>query len=222
MRRRHTTGFAWSGTPFRNRKSSAPDRRRETVSNPIFSPAPRGPSRFPGHPAHSQCAPSAAGLRDPQTPPAAPSVFPPSSREPGDRGEERDAPHRRPDPGSGRRRHRGPLSPPLGPPDARTPAERRGLVPEPTPARPLPLTVAAASSRRPSLQAAPANPGAADTQARAVPRRSPPAPGRRPRPLEPGQATPPGVCARASSGAWPRPPAVWTAATCWAAYLWLQ
>lgn len=189
----------WEGaTPRALQKSlRTPDRRRETVSNPIFSPAPRGPSRLPGHPAHSRCAPSAAGRGDPQTPRAAPSVFPPSSREPGDLGEERDAPHRRRDPRFRRRWHRGPLSPPLGPPGTRSPhpAERGGLASEPLPARPparaRPLTVAAASSRRPSLQAAPSR--APGLRRHTGPRRPPPLPAS----AEP-QATPP-------EAGWPRP-----------------
>jgi hypothetical protein len=216
-------------TPFWNRKSRAPARRRGTVSNPIFSPAPCGPSRLPGHPAHSRCGPvAAAGRGDPQTPPAAPSVFPPSSGNPGDRGG--GARHPTPAPGpevpkavaprpfvpavrASRRPHPRRAPRPGFLDAARPRARARSPWPRPPPGRraskQLPRTPAP-RTHRPALSPA-------------APR---PAPGCRPRPLEPGlgtpSATPPGVCAPASRGAGPRPSAVWSAATCWAAYLCCQ
>lgn len=88
----------------------------------------------------------------------------------------------------------------------RSPAHRgRGLLPaaEP-PSSSLPRTRAPPTHRPAPSPAAPRPRRAAGH-----------APGGR---LATPRATPPGECAPA----WPRPPAVWCAATRWAAYLWLQ
>lgn len=157
-------------------------------------PAAAAPPQSPTHPASHK-----SSLADPLP-------------EPGDPGVPRREGCRTPapgpgDPGDGE--HRGPLSPPLGPPGTRSLAKCRGLASE-APSRPLAhppvLTVAAASSRRPSFQVAPASSGAANTQARPPlslsPPARPPAPARWPRLPELGWPRPPDHAPRCVRLAW--------------------
>lgn len=227
---------------FETESPGAPDRghktfRRRPLVIQFSRSLPPPTSRVCGQLARSCCAPAVTDRGDPQTSPASPRVRSPSPPEPGDPGVPRREGRRAPAPGPGYPgggEHRGPLSPPLGPPGTRSLAKCRGLASEP-PSRPLAhppvLTVAAASSRRPSFQAAPASSGAANTHRPARPLASPRLPVH-PRPLAGHaprssaghalQTTPPGVCAWPGAEPGPRPRAFWSAATCWTARLWLQ
>lgn len=215
MGRHSTRGFVKLN--FETESPGAPDRghktfRRRPLVIQFSRSLPPPTSRVCGQLARSCCAPAVTDRGDPQTSPASPRVRSPSPPEPGDPGVPRREGRRAPAPGPGYPgggEHRGPLSPPLGPPGTRSLAKCRGLASEP-PSRPLAhppvLTVAAASSRRPSFQAAPASSGAANTQARPPlslsPPARPPAPARWPRPPELGWPRPPDHAPRCVRLAW--------------------